>query len=166
MTFAPHQPRRPALTPALRMSLFWLMMIALAAVLWLISSKSPNTPGATDMSYSDFMSQVEKNNIGSAKLLESRSTTQIQGQLRQPVQNFTATIPNQAVTDLLQRLRKQGATIDVREGMGANPASATSLLINIAPLLVIAVLALFMFSRMRNRRNPPQQGTPSNRPLG
>jgi ATP-dependent Zn protease len=98
--------------------------------------------------------------------LESRSSTQIQGQLRQPVQNFTATIPNQAVIDLLQRLREQGATIDVREGMGANPASATSLLINIAPLLVIAVLAVFMFSRMRNRRTPPQQGTPSNRPLG
>jgi ATP-dependent Zn protease len=166
MTFAPNQPRRPGLTPALRMSLFWLMMIALAAVLWVVSSKSPNAPGGTEMSYADFMSQVDKNNIASAKLLETRSTTQIHGQLRQPVQNFTATIPNQAVTDLLQRLQKQGTTIDVRDAMGADPASATSLLINIAPLLVIAVLALFMFSRMRNRRTPPQQGTPSNRPLG
>jgi ATP-dependent Zn protease len=166
MTFAPNQPRRPGLTPALRMSLFWLMMIALAAVLWLVSSKSPNPPGVTEMSYSDFMSQVDRNNVASARLLESRSTTLIQGQLRQPVQNFTSTIPNQAVTDLLQRLEKQGTTIDVREATGANPASATSLLINIAPLLVIAVLALFMFSRMRKRRTPPQQGTPSNRPLG
>lgn len=166
MTFAPNQSRRPGLTSAVRMSLFWLMMIALAAVLWLVSSKSPNSPGVAEMSYSDFVSQVDQNNVASAKFLESRSTTQIQGQLRQPAQNFTSTIPNQAVTDLLQRLRKQGTTIDVREAMGANPASATSLLINIAPLLVIAVLALFMFSRMRNRRTPPRQGTPSNRPLG
>jgi ATP-dependent Zn protease len=118
------------------------------------------------MSYADLMSQVDKENIASAKLLESRSTTQIQGRLRQPVQNFTATIPNPTVTDLLQRLQKQGATVDVKEAMGANPASATSLLINVAPLLLIAVLAVFMFSRMRNRRHPPQQGTPSNRPLG
>ena len=166
MTFAPNQPRRPGLTPALRMPLFGLMMIALAAGLWLVSSKAPNAPGATQMSYSDFMSQVYKNNVASASLLESRSSTQIQGQLRQPVENFTTTIPNQAVTDLLPRLEKQGATIDVREATGANPASATSLLINIAPLLVIAVLAVFMFSRLRNRRTPPQQGTPSNRPLG
>jgi ATP-dependent Zn protease len=166
MTFAPNQPRRPSLTPALRMSLFWFMMIALAAVLWLISSKSAGTPGAAGMSYSDFMSQVDKNNIASAKLLESRSTTQIQGQFRQPLENFAATIPNQAVPDLLQRLHKQETTLDVKEAMGANPASAISLLINVAPLLVIAVPALFMFSRVRNRRNPPQQGTPSNRPLG
>jgi ATP-dependent Zn protease len=166
MTFAPHPPRRPGLTPALRMSLFWLMMITLAAVLWLVSSHSPDTPGLTEMSYADFMGQVDRNNVASAKLLESRSTTQIQGQLRQPAQNFTATIPNRSVTDLLQQLRKQGAAIDVRQAVGADPASATSLLINIAPLVVIAVLALFMFSRMRNRRTPPQQGTPSNRPLG
>jgi ATP-dependent Zn protease len=166
MTFAPNQPRRPGLTPALRMPLFGLMMIALAAVLWLVSSKSPNTPGVTEMTYSEFMSQVDTNNVASAKLLESRSTTQIQGQLRQPPGSFTVTISNRAVTDLLQRLQKQGTTIDVREAMGSEPASATSLLINIAPLLLIAVLALFMFSRMRSRRTPPQPGTPSNRPLG
>jgi ATP-dependent Zn protease len=166
MTFAPDRTRRTGLPPALRMSLFWLMMIALAAVLWLVSSKSSNPPGASQMSYADLMSQVDQNNIQSAKLLESRSTTQIQGQLRRPVQNFTATIPNQAVNDLLQRLQKHGASIDVKEATGANPASATSLLINVAPLLLIAVLAVFMFSRMRNRRNPPPQGTPSNRPLG
>jgi len=166
MTFAPNQPRRPGLTPALRMSLFGLMMIALAAVSWLVSSKSPNAPGVSEMSYSDFMSQVDRNNVASAKLLESRSTTQIQGQLRQPVGNFTVTIANQAVTDLLERLQKQGTAIDVRQAMGADPASTTSLLINIAPLLLIAVLALFMFSRMRSRRTPPQPGTPSNRPLG
>jgi hypothetical protein len=165
MTFAPHPGRRAALTPALRISLFGLMIIGLAAEWWLVGSKSPNMPSATEMSDSDFVSQVDRNNIASAKFLESPTTTQIRGQLRQPVQNFTATIPNQAVADLLQKLEKQGATLDVRQALGANPGRPTSLLINMAPLLVVAVLALLMFSRMRNRRDPPQ-GPPSNRPLG
>jgi hypothetical protein len=47
MTFAPDRIRRTGLPPALRMSVFWLTMIALAAVLWLVSSKSSSTPGAS-----------------------------------------------------------------------------------------------------------------------
>jgi ATP-dependent Zn protease len=148
------------------MSLLWLMMIALAAGWWRVRSESPNPLGVTEMSDSDFMSQVDRNNIASAKLLESRSTTQIRGQLRRPVESFTATVQNREVPDFLQRLQTQGTAVDVTQATGAIAAGATSLLINIAPLLLIAVLVLFMFSRMLNRRTPPQQGTPSYRPLG
>jgi ATP-dependent Zn protease len=166
MTFAPRPPARAGLASATRMSLFFLMMITLAAVLWLVSTKPSSAPGASVLSDSDFLSQVDKNNVASVRLLEARSTTQIQGRLRQPAQNFTATVRNETVPDLLERLHAQGATVDIQEGMGANPASATSLLINLAPLVVILLLAVFMFRRMKARRNPPQQQTPSNRPLG
>jgi ATP-dependent Zn protease len=166
MTIAPEQIRRAGLTPAARMVFFFLTMALLAVVLFQTSRKSPTAPAAAAMSYSDFSSQVDKNNISSAKLLEGRSATQIQGQLRQPSQNFTATVPNEVVPELTQKLQKQGAVVDIREATGANPASATSLLINLAPLLVILLLAIFVFRMRRNRQNQTQQGTPTSGPLG
>lgn len=166
MTFAPDQTRRAGLSPVVRTILFCLMMVALALVLWQMAQKPQESPGGTAMSYSDFMGQVDKSNVASAKLLEGRSTTQIQGQLRQPAQNFSATIPNEVIPDLMQRLQKQGTAVDVREAAGANPASTTSLLMNLAPLLVIFLLTFFIFRLRRNQRNRTQQSTPSSGPLG
>jgi ATP-dependent Zn protease len=166
MTFAPGQFRRAGQTPAMRMFSIFLMMLLFAVALWQISRKSPGAPAAAAISYTDFAGQVDKSNVASANLLEGRSTTQIQGQLRQPAENFTAAIPNAAVPDLMQRMQKQGTAVEVHETAGANPASATSLLINLAPLLVILVLAMFVFKMRRNQRDRAQQGTPSSGPLG
>jgi ATP-dependent Zn protease len=168
MTFAPQQSRGASVPSATaRTVIFWVMMIALAVFLWRMASNPRNPPGGMAMSYSDFMTQLEKSNIAAAKLLEGRSTTQVQGQLRQPAtQTFTVTIPNETIPDLMQRLRNEGAVVDVNETAGANPASTTSLLINLAPLLVILLLAIFIFRMRRNQRNRSQQGTPANRPLG
>ena len=165
MTFAPDQNRRPGMSSTTRTIIFWIMMMALAVFLWQWTSNSPNSTGAV-MSYSDFMSQVDKSNVASARLMEGRGTTQIQGQLRQPARNFAVTIPNETIPDLMQKLQKQGTAVDVHEAAGANPASATSLLINLAPLLVILLLAIFIFRMRRNRQNRPRQGTPSSGPLG
>ena len=83
VTFAPGQPQRMGISPVVRTVLFWLMMIALAFVLWQMASRPDSQKSASAMSYSDFMSQVDKNNIASAKLVVSQDTAEIQGQLRQ-----------------------------------------------------------------------------------
>lgn len=166
MTFAPASTRRGGMSMTSRTLIFWIMMMALAVFLWRLASNTTNPPAAAPMSYSDFAAQVDKGNIASAKLLEGRSTTQIQGQLRQPAQNFAVTIPNEVIPDLMQRLQKQGTTVEVHEAAGANPASVRSLLINLAPLLGILLLAVFIFRMRRNQRSQSQQGTPSSGPLG
>jgi ATP-dependent Zn protease len=166
MTFAPAATRRSGMSFTSRTVIFWVMMIALAVFLWRMTTNPTNPSGAAAMSYSNFMTQLENSNIAAAKLLEGRSTTQIQGELRRPAQSFTATVPNETIPDLMQRLRNEGAAVEVKEAAGANPASAASLLINLAPLLVVMLMAIFIFMMRRNQRSRSQQGTPTSGSLG
>ena len=163
MTLVPNQPQRMGLSPVVRTVLFWLMMIALAVVLWQMSSKSTNTKPRSAMSYSDFMNQVDKNNIASAKLVVSQDTAEIQGQLRDPVQNFSVTIPKEVIPDLTERLRKQGTIVEVAE---LSHTSTSEIIINLSPIIVIVGIWIYMMRRMQNRRNPPSQGGPANGALG
>jgi ATP-dependent Zn protease len=164
----PNSTQRSGGSAVTRTIIFWVMMIALAVFLWSMASRQgPQQPQASPMSYSDFMGQVDKNNVASVKLLEGRTTTKVQGTLREPATTFGATIPNEVIPDLTERLRKQGAAIEVHEATGADPASVVSLAENLAPILFIAVIAIFIFrARKRSAQLSQRQGTPSNRPLG
>jgi len=166
MTFAPAQNRAAGSSPITRTLIFWIMMMALAVFLWRMANNSPAPSTARTMSYSDFMGEVAQSNIASAKLLEGRSTAQVQGQLRQPAQNFTVTIPDEVISDLMPRLEKQGTAVEVREAAVANPATATALAMNFGPLVIIAIIAFFIFRLRRNQQNRSQQGTASSGPLG
>ncbi len=151
------------MSPVVRTVVFWVMMIALAIVLWQMGSKSTDTKPRSAMSYSDFMTQVDRNNIDSAKLLMSQSTARVQGQLRDPVQNFIVTIPKEAIPDLTDRLRKQGATVEVAE---VDDSNWINLLINFSPILLIVGIWIFMMRRLRAKRQQSPPGNPSSGPIG
>jgi cell division protease FtsH len=158
---------------ALRTVLFWLMMVALAAVLWKMASNDrrsgPSEPSSS-ISYSDFMAQVDKNNVASIRLLESPATAEVEGQLREPRERFRTTIPKETIPTLTERLRKQGVPVEVSED---NRVSFPRLLVNMLPFLLILGLWIFMIRRRwrgaRPGQNPPAASTtsiPTNRPLG
>ncbi|MFZ0980562.1 MAG: ATP-dependent metallopeptidase FtsH/Yme1/Tma family protein [Candidatus Acidiferrales bacterium] len=149
------------------------MMVALAAVLWKMANtekaSGPNGP-ASSMSYSDFMTQVDKNNVASVRLLESPATAEVEGQLREPREKFRTTIPKETIPALTDQLRKQGVPVDVSED---NSVSWPRLLVNISPFLIILALWILMIRRRwrgtRSGQNPPAAPTtsiPTNRPLG
>jgi len=157
-----------------RTILFWVLMVALAAVLWKMADNG-NAPGPsepfTPMSYSDFMAQVDKNNVGSAKIVESPATAAVEGQLRDPQERFRTTIPKETIPALTEQLRKQGVSIEVSE---EKRTSNRDLIVNLAPFFVILALWIVTFM-MRSRRNRPTQNpppvsptptVPTNRPLG
>jgi hypothetical protein len=106
-----------------RTFLFWLMMVALAAVLWKMANKSSEPAVGHPMSYSDFMNCVDQNDIAKVKLIESQSTAEIQGQLRRPPRNFTLTIPKETIPDLTERLQKQGTAVNVVESRSPDAGS-------------------------------------------
>lgn len=161
MSFAPQQRS----TSTQRTVLFWVLMIVLAAVLWQMASKSGADRNAPPtMSYSDFMNEVDHNNIASAKLIESPSTAQVQGKLRQPARDFTVTIPKETVRDLTERLRKQGVPIEVAERRDAKSADLVSMFLPIILLVMVWVFTLKQQQRARQR--PPADAPPQNRPLG
>ncbi|MGA8871559.1 MAG: ATP-dependent metallopeptidase FtsH/Yme1/Tma family protein [Candidatus Acidiferrales bacterium] len=169
MTFVPNQQPRMGMSPVVRTILFWLLMIVLAVVLWQMASKDKASapPGSSStISYSDFMAQVDKNNVRSVKIVESPSTAEVEGELREPPQNFRVTVPKEAIPNLTERLQKQGTSIDVSTGTTA---------INLLPIIIIVALWIFSMSRRSGRRmrNPPASPetpttptVPTNRPLG
>jgi cell division protease FtsH len=139
------------------------MMIALAVVLWQMASKPTNQKPSSAVSYSEFMTQVDKHNVGSAKLLVSQSTAQIQGQLCTPLENFIVTIPKEVIPDLTDRLRKQGATVEVAE---VDDSNWIHLLINFSPILLIVGIWIFMMRQLRAKRQQSPPGNQSSGPIG
>jgi ATP-dependent Zn protease len=154
------------------MVLFWALMCLLAVVLWQMASKDKSGAPANSfslISYSDFMAQVDKNNVSSVRLLESPATSEAEGQLREPPDQFRTTISKETIPVLTERLRKQGVRVEVSEN---NSVTWPRLLVNISPLLGILALWIFM-ARRRWRRNRSVQTSPAatptiptNRPLG
>ena len=162
MTFAPNGPATRTMPSTTRTILFWSMMIVLAVVLWQMASKSPHQTSGQTMSYSDFMDQVDKNNVATARLYVSPSTAEIQGELRQPAQSYKVTSPKEVIPELTERLRKQGARVDVS---GISPGNWQSLLINVSPLIVLIGIWIFMLKRVQGRAAQTPPGEPANRPL-
>jgi ATP-dependent Zn protease len=177
VTFVPDQQPRMGVSPVVRTILFWLLMVVLATVLWRMAEsdergRAGTGDSSTSMSYSDFVSQVDKNNISSVRILESPSTAEVRGQLRQPNASFRVTIPKESIPELTQRLQKQGVSIEVST---ARDSSWRSTAINLLPIIIIVALWILSMSRRsgRSMRKPPASPAtpttptvPTNRPLG
>lgn len=164
MTFAPEQRGpRGAFSPAVRTVLFCALMIALAFVLWQMSSQNDSAPAAPQMSYSDFMSQVEKKNISTVQLYESSSTAEVRGQLREPPSEFRVTIPKETIPDLTERLRKQGVVIQV-VGRSEGFQLSDFMMEYGWPLIFFAAICVIAWRRFKRRGTPPAES--SSRPIG
>ena len=164
MSFAPSGGAFARGMSVYRTVVFWLMMIALAAVLWQMASKrGPSSNSASAMSYSDFMNCVDQSNVASAKLIESQSTARLEGKLRQPARDFSATIPKEVIPDLTERLRKQGASVEVAEEKEAN---WVTIVITLAPLVLILIFWFYMMKQRQARPDRPAGTPPSSGPIG
>jgi cell division protease FtsH len=159
------------MSPVTRTVLFWALMVALAAVLWQMTSHSKNSVPDNQISYSDFLQQVDKNNIATAIFALSQNTADVSGNLREPVQDYRTTVPKESVSDLTDRLRKVGANVSVSE---SSKQSWQTYLANLAPLLLLVGFWIFMMQRMRSKQTMPRDPTappnmssdpPSNTPL-
>jgi cell division protease FtsH len=170
VSFAPNPRRGMGMSPVVRTVLFWALMFALAAVLWQTNSRSKNGGPSNQISYSDFLLRLDKNNIASATFALSQNTADVSGNLREPVQEYRTTVPKENVTDLTDRLRKAGANVSVSESSKQN---WQTYLANLAPLLLLVGFWIFMMQRMRRGQNfpsntpgpPDTSSTPSNTPL-
>ena len=162
MTFAPGLPPRSPVSSEVRIILFWVLMILLATVFWYVKDERSNQTVQV-VSYSDFLQQVDQKNIASAKFDTSKSTTDVQGLFRQPPQAYKVTIPKEATSPLIERLRNQGVPIEV--GTEAS-VSWPRFIVNISPFLLLLGVWILM---LRRKGTKPASSAPSelsNRPLG
>jgi cell division protease FtsH len=149
MTFMPQPTRDGSPQPIFRIVLFWLLMIVLAVVLWEMSSANPHGKNVRTLTYSDFLEQVDRNNVSAAKYFLAQNTAETQGQLREPAEQFSVTVPKEAVPNLTDQLRKQGSRIEVSQ---SNSSGWTSILVNFAPLALLVAFWIFMMKQPQLKR--------------
>lgn len=132
---------------------FWLVIAVSAFLLWQTvkggQNKQPETP---EISYSEFLSQVEAGNVAKVSI----SKTQVNGSYRDG-RSFRLTGPT-SQEGMLQTLHQKSVEIRFTDAAEGNWSGAW--LSNIAPLILLAVLWLFMIRQMKQRQAQP----PANRP--
>jgi len=141
-----------------RTVLFWVLMTLLAVVLFrMAASQSKGNSARRAMSYTEFMQQVEKDNVASGKFYMSQNTAEIRGNLRTPADSFHARVPREEFSVLTERLRRQGANIEIAEGQSAD---WTTFLVNFAPLILLVAFWVFMMKRLnfKGAKNNTQPG--------
>jgi cell division protease FtsH len=138
-------------------------MILLATVLWRMGAANKGDKGTLAMDYSEFMQQVDLKNIASATLYTTPSATEIQGRLRQPSREFKVTVPKEVIPALTERLRNQGAPIEVK---ARDNAGWLEFVINIAPFALVFGVWVFLVKRRGTKPDQSPPGNLSNRPIG
>jgi cell division protease FtsH len=128
-----------------RTLLFWFLMILLAFVLFKMTSQSNGGPTSRELNYSDFMQQVDKNNVAEGKFVMSQNTADFHGQLRSPAERIRATVPRDDFSVLTARLRQQGARIEIAESRRSDWKTSVA---NFAPLILLVGFWIFMMKRM------------------
>jgi cell division protease FtsH len=130
---------------------FWVVILVSAFLLWQ-STKTAGKPSlAPEISYSEFLSQVEAGKVAKVTI----SGNQITGVFRDNTP-FRSTGPN-SQDGMLQALHKQNVEICFK---GTAPAGWTNWLLNLAPLVLLAALWFMMIRRMNPRRAPSQSNGP------
>jgi cell division protease FtsH len=129
---------------------FWLVIVVAAFLLWQAVKSGQNAPAAPEISYSEFLKQVEAGNV--QKVIISK--TQINGQYRDG-RSFRLTAPA-SQDGMLTTLHDKNVEIwfkDVPE------SGSTAWLLNLAPLILLAALWFFMIRQMKQRQSRAQGTT-------
>jgi ATP-dependent Zn protease len=144
MAFAPIVRTAPQLSALWRTIFFGVFMLVLGALLWKMASWQVGD----ELKYSDFMQQVDKNNVASAELLMGQNTSRVRGTLRAPAKRYSATVPKEVTPDLTERLKKQGVPLTVSKRKIQLPGA----ILNYAPLILLIVFWIFAMNRIRGRQ--------------
>ena len=144
MAFAPSEHTAPQISATRRTVIFWVFMLVLGALLW----KTDSWRVGDELTYSDFMQQVDKNNVASAELFMGQKTSRVRGTLREPATRYSAIVSKEVVPDLDERLKKQGVPVTVSNRKTQLPGA----ILNFAPLILLIALWIFAMNRIRDRQ--------------
>jgi cell division protease FtsH len=128
---------------------FWAVIVISAFLLWQVVRSSPKQQTTPEISYSEFLTQVEAGNVTKVTI----SKTQVSGTYRDNG-SFRVTAPT-TQDGMLQTLRQKNVQIWFRDA--ANQDWPSSLL-NLAPLIMLAALWFLMMRQMNSRRVQAQTG--------
>ncbi len=131
--------------------IFWVVIAFAALMLWQFVKTAQTSPPAPEISYSQFLSEVESGTVLKVRI----SGTSIQGTYRDGG-GFRVNAPAEQY-EMLQTLRSKNVEIWYAEG---ESNSTKNWLINLLPLILLAVLWFLMIRQMRSRNNPQAPNAP------
>ncbi|MBI4443036.1 MAG: ATP-dependent metallopeptidase FtsH/Yme1/Tma family protein [Acidobacteria bacterium] len=120
-------------------------MLATALLLWQVV-KTGNTTKERDLSFTEFMTQVEQDNVSEITLY---SSNEVRGQFRKDNTRLKTVVPNN-YPDLIGILREKGVIITVKE---SSTSSWVAILVNAAPFLLLIGFWIFMMRQMQTGGN-------------
>jgi cell division protease FtsH len=123
----------------IKKTLFWFVILVVAFLLWKVVQVSTGGRPVPDISYSEFLSQVEAGNVVRVSIMRS----QIDGTYRDN-RDFHVTAPS-SQEGMLQTLRQKNVEIWIRDPDGGTWALVCSLL----PLLVLVGLWISMLRQIK-----------------
>ena len=129
-----------------RTVLFWVMMIALAAVLWQMASKGGPTAHEDEPNYTSFINKVDSGNVKDVTVYLSPNSAELQGEYRDNSKFRGVTVANAAIPDVTKTLQDKGVPFNYKEVKEAN---WLSIIITLSPFLVIIGIWIFMIRQMQ-----------------
>src|SRR2546421_12317579 len=97
-----------------------MFIILLCVVLWRMFESQRQDGGREQPIYSDFMAQVDRNNIRQITIYPSPNCYDVEGEWREPARKFRLTIIRETASDLIKELREKGVSINIQEETSAD----------------------------------------------
>ncbi len=129
----------------LKIILFWFFIILLGVFLWrMVSTPKESTP---TMNYSEFLDQIDKNNVRELTIYPSAAAAEVRGHLRDSGAEFRTTIPKETISEVTRKLHEQKVAIEVKD---ETRSDWVTFLLNAAPLFLLVGFWIFMMRRMKS----------------
>jgi len=116
---------------------FWLVIVLSAFLLWQVVKAGAGSQKEQDLTFSQFMGEVEKDNVKEVTIIGQ----EVRGKLQNPPGSGFHTTAPANYPDMIKMLREKGVNISIRD---VSNGSWPSWLLNLAPLILLAALWFFM----------------------
>ena len=123
---------------------FWTVMLATALLLWQFVKSG--SPAEDELSFTEFMEQVDQENISEITLY---GNNEVQGHFKEDNSLLKTVVPND-YPDLIPILQDKGVRINVKE---SSTSSWVSILVNASPFLLLIGFWIFMMRQMQTGGN-------------
>jgi cell division protease FtsH len=123
-----------------------MFIILLALLLWRVFAPGNPSAHVSEVSYGEFMAQVDSNNVKEVMLNISPNSYDIDGELRAPDTKFHTTIFKEAAPDLVKELREKSVRINVKE---VSHGDWITIVLQVVPFVILFALWIFMLRQMQ-----------------
>ena len=126
--------------------LVWMFIILLALLLWRLFAPGGQSTRVAEVSYGEFMAQVDSNNVKDVILNISANSYDIEGEYRAPDTKFHTTIFKEAAPDLAKELREKSVHITIKE---TSHGDWITIVLQVVPFVILFALWIFMLRQMQ-----------------